>query len=120
MDAPRPGRVEGRRARESAQQPVVLLYGRGSRIVHANPAFAAEFGPGLVGLPAIEALPAWPKRVFDIVERVLDGGRPLAAWVEVGGLRRRLTVAPRRDPEDDEVYGVAVRIAIDGEGAASG
>ena len=64
-----------------------------------------------MGLPATEALPEWPKRVFDIVGRVLEGGRPLAAWVEIGGRRRRLTVAPRRDPEDGDVYGVAVRLA---------
>ncbi|HJP90150.1 MAG TPA: hypothetical protein VJ850_14040 [Candidatus Limnocylindrales bacterium] len=64
-----------------------------------------------MGLPATEALPEWPKRAFDIVGRVLEGGRPLAGWVEIGGRRRRITVAPRRDPEDGEVYGVAVRLA---------
>ena len=103
------------------QQPVALLYGRGSQIVHANPAFVAEFGAGLVGLPASEALPEWPRRVFEVVDRVLEGGRPLATWVEIGGRRRRLTAAPRRDPEDGEVYGVAVRLAtVDEEPAGSG
>lgn len=95
----------------TAQQPVALLYGRGSRIVHANPAFIAEFGAGCVGLPASEALPEWPRRVFDVIGRVLDAGRPLATYVEIRGARRRLTVAPRRDPEDGEVYGVALRLA---------
>jgi hypothetical protein len=71
----------------------------------------AEFGDGCVGLPASEALTEWPHRVFDVVGRVLEGGKPLAAWVSISGRRRRLTVAPRRDPEDGEVYGVAVRLA---------
>jgi hypothetical protein len=75
----------------------------------------AEFGVGCVGLPASEALTEWPHRVFDVVRRVLEGGRPLATWVEIGGRRRRLTVAPRRDPEDGEVYGVALRLAADAE-----
>lgn len=104
------GRVPPRRS--AVQQPVLLLYGLGNRIVHANPAFVEEFGAGLIGLPATEALPEWPKRVFDVIARVQDGGRPLATWVEIGGRRRRLTVAPRRDPEDGEIYGVAVRVAI--------
>ena len=89
----------------------MLLYGRGNRIVHANPAFIAEFGAGCVGLPATEALPEWPRRVFDVIGRVLEHGRALATWVEIGGRRRRLTVAPRRDPESDEIYGVALRLA---------
>ena len=48
-------------------------HGRGNRIVHANPAFVAEFGAGCVGLPASEALTEWPHRVFDVVGRVLAG-----------------------------------------------
>lgn len=73
----------------------------------------AEFGAGCVGLPASEALTEWPHRVFEVIGRVLDAGRPLATWVEIGSRRRRLTVAPRRDPEDGEVYGVALRLARD-------
>ena len=37
--------------------------------------------------------------------------RPLATWVTIRGSRRRLTVAPRSDPETGEVYGVALRLA---------
>jgi len=94
-----------------AQQPTALLYGPGQRIVHGNPAFVAEFGPVAVGLPAREALVGLPSLVFDVADRVLTGGRPLACWLEVAGSRRRLTVAPRRDPETGEVYGVAIRLA---------
>jgi len=99
---------------------VALLHGTGQRIVHGNPAFVAEFGGGLVGLPAREVLvglPArevlvgLPGRAFEVVDRVLASGRPLACWLEVRGERRRLTVAARTDPETGEVYGVAIRVA---------
>jgi hypothetical protein len=93
------------------QQPVALLYGPGQQIMHGNPAFVAEFGKGTVGLPAREALPDLPPLVFEVADRVLASGRPLACWVDVSGRRRRLTVAPRRDPETSEIYGVAIRLA---------
>ena len=98
---------------ESARpaQPVALLYGPGHRIVHANPAFVAEFGPMPVGVPASEALLDLPPIVLEVVERAIAEGRPLAAWVTIRGSRRRLTVAPRTDPETGEVYGVALRLA---------
>jgi hypothetical protein len=90
---------------------VALLYGPGHRIMHGNQAFVAEFGGGAVGMPAREALVALPARVFDVIDRVLEAGRPLACWIDVGDERRRLTVAPRRDPETGDVYGVAIRLA---------
>lgn len=102
------------------QQPVALLYEPGHRIVHANAAFIAEFGDPdeaapdrilPIGVPAAEALVDVPPVVLDVVDRVLASGRPLATWIEVRGTRRRLTVAPRSDPETGEVYGVALRLA---------
>ena len=98
-------------ARASEPQPVALLYGPGLRIVHGNPAFVAEFGQTAVGLPAREALVDLPVRVFEVVDLVLNGGRPLACWLVVAGRRRRLTASPRVDPENGEVYGVAIRLA---------
>ena len=95
----------------TAQEPVALLYGPGQRIVHGNRAFVTEFGGGLVGLPAREVLVGLPVRAFEVVDRVRDTGRPLACWLEVRGERRRLTVAPRTDPETGEVFGVAIRLA---------
>ena len=97
-----------------AQEPVALLHGTGQRIVHGNPAFVAEFGGGLVGLPAREVLVGLPARAFEVADRVLASGRPLACWLDVHGERRRLTVAPRTDPETGEVYGVAIRVAHGG------
>ena len=81
-------------------------------IVHGNPPFLAEFGETIVGLPAAEALLALPGVAFDVIQRVYVRGTPLACWIEVSGERRRLTVAPRRDPESGEVYGVAIRLAM--------
>jgi hypothetical protein len=80
-------------------------------IVHANPAFVVEFGATSLGLPATEALPDWPRRVFDVIDRAFDTARPVAAWVTIAGTRRRLTVAPRTDVETGEIYGVAIRLA---------
>ena len=103
-----------------SQQPVALLYEPGHRIVHANAAFIAEFGDRddtthghvlPIGVPAAEALLDIPPVVIEVVDRVLASGRPLATWVAVRGSRRRLTVAPRSDPETGEVYGVALRLA---------
>lgn len=105
--APRPAPAQ----RGAAQEPVALLYGPGQRIVHGNAAFVAEFGGNKVGLPAREALVGLPAAAFEVVDRVLAAGRPLACWLDIAGERRRLTVAPRRDPETAEIYGVAIRLA---------
>ena len=94
------------------QQPVALLYGPGHRVVHANAAFVAEFGTLPIGVPASEALLDFPPRVLEVVERSMSTGRPLATTVEIRGVRRRLTVAPRTDPETGEVYGVAIRLVV--------
>ena len=102
------------RQQAGRQQPVALLYGPGHRIVHANPAFVAEFAAGRplpIGVPAAEVLLDMPRIVLQVVDRVLASGRPLATWVTIGGARRRLTVAPRTDVETGEVYGVAIRLA---------
>jgi hypothetical protein len=52
-----------------------------------------------------------PPRLFEVVDKVYQDGKPLACWLDVGGERRRLTVTPRRDPETTEIYGVAIRLA---------
>jgi hypothetical protein len=98
----------------SVQQPVALLYGPGQRIVHGNQAFVAAFGRDAVGLPAREALVGVPGRLFEVVDRVLATGRPLACWLEIAGEWHRLTVVPHRDIETGEVYGAALRLAARG------
>jgi hypothetical protein len=71
----------------------------------------AEFGAACLGMPASEALTGWPRQAFAAIDRAFESGQPVAAWVSVAGARRRLTVAPRRDIETGEVYGVAIRLA---------
>jgi hypothetical protein len=70
----------------------------------------AEFGAIQIGMPAAEALLDLPARVLEVVDRSMAYRKPLATWIEVHGARRRLTVAPRADPETGEIYGVAIRI----------
>ncbi len=94
-----------------AAQPAALLYGPAHKIVHANAAFVVEFGSVPIGVPAVEALLDLPPLVLEVVERAIAERRALACWVDVRGTRRRLTVAPRSDPETGEVYGVALRLA---------
>ena len=85
---------------------MALLFGPGHVVVHGNPAFLAEFGEDTIGLPASEALLSLPGVAFDVVQRVYVRGTPLACWIDVSGERRRLTAAPRRDPETNDVDGV--------------
>ena len=90
---------------------MALLFGPGHVVVHGNPAFLAEFGEDTVGLPVAETLLSLPGVAFDVIQRVYVRGTPLACWIDVSGERRRLTAAPRRDPETNDVYGVAIRIS---------
>ena len=79
-------------------------------IIHGNPAFIEQFGAGVVGQPAREAMIGLPaegvradgSRVRDRQARRLPG--------HDGGRRERLVVAPRRDPETGEIYGVTTHL----------
>jgi hypothetical protein len=51
-----------------------------------------------------------PRSAFDLLDRVLGEGRPLAAHLALADGVWRLVVAPRVDPGDGEVYGVAVHL----------
>ena len=77
---------------------------------YANPAFEAEFGAGMVGVPAREAMTTLPSRAFGLMDRVLREARPLATRVRVAGEERRLVVVPRLDPETGEPYGVTTHL----------
>jgi hypothetical protein len=87
-------------------RPAAICLGPGHVVVHGNPAFLESFGPAAVGLPAREVLLDLPAGAFELMDDVLNEGRPLAGWLTLAGGDWRLTVAPRRDPETDEVYGV--------------
>ncbi len=104
----------------AAPYPAAFFLGPGHRIVHANPAFLSAFGPSSLGQPAREALVDLSPAAFELMDAVLRSGRPLARRVTVAGGAYRLVVAPRRDPETGETYGVAshLRPLLDGEPSA--
>ncbi len=110
--------VSAHAARASVQQPVALLYGPGHRIVHGNAPFVAAFGRETIGLPAAEALLDLPPAAFAVLDLVFDQGHARACRLTVRGDPWRMTVAPRRDVETGEVYGVAVRLAPEGSAKA--
>ena len=106
-----PGGVES----PPTQHPAGLLYGRGHVVVHGNPPFRELFGAGIVGLPAAEALIDLPRTAFALMDLVYREGRPLAGRITLRGSPWRLTIAPRRDIGDGEVYGIAVHLVRVGE-----
>ena len=110
----------GGRAGPPVQHPAGLLYGRGHVVVYGNPPFRALFGAGIVGLPAAEALLDLPRGAFALMDLVYRGGRPLARRITLHGAPWRLTIAPRRDIADGEVYGIAVHLVPREAGDAAG
>jgi len=86
--------------------PAAFHYGPGHMIVHGNAAFIETFGPSTVGQPAREALLDLPPKAFELMDLVFETGRPGACTVTTTHGSRRLVVAPRRDPETGEIYGV--------------
>ena len=101
-----PGGVES----PPTQHPAGLLYGRGHVVVHGNPPFRELFGAGIVGLPAAEALLDLPRTAFALMDLVYREGRPLAGRITLRGSPWRLTIAPRHDIGNGEVYGIAVHL----------
>lgn len=90
-------------------RPAGFSHGPGHVVVYGNPAFRRAFGEA-VGLPAREGLVSLPASAFALLDAVYAKGRPLARWVRIGGEEWRMTVAPRRDPETEEVYGLAFHL----------
>lgn len=103
-------RAAGGETGPPTQHPAGLLYGRGHVVVHGNPPFRELFGAGIVGLPAAEALLDLPRTAFALMDLVYREGRPLAGRITLRGSPWRLTIAPRRDIGDGEVYGIAVHL----------
>jgi hypothetical protein len=91
-------------AREPA--PAAVHLGGGHRIMHGTPAFVARYGAASIGQPAREAMIDLPAAAFELFDRVLAEGRPLARRIVLPDGERRLVVVPRHDPGSDEVYGV--------------
>lgn len=90
--------------------PAAFHLGPAHRIVHGNPAFVAAFGSASIGMPAREAMTDLPRAAFELMDRVLREGRPLARRIRTPAGERRFVVVPRRDPETGETYGVATHL----------
>jgi hypothetical protein len=90
--------------------PAAFHDGPAHVIRYGNPAFLAAFGPASVGQPAREAMTSLPRAGFELMDRVLREGRPLARRVATSAGERRLVVVPRKDPETGETYGVTTHL----------
>ena len=93
-----------------AGHPAAFHDGAAHVIRWANPPFLALFGDGVVGLPAREAMTGLGRSGFELMDRVLHEGRPLARRVATPSGELRLVVVPRRDVETGETYGVATHL----------
>ena len=101
-------------ADRSTVNPAGFCHGHGLIVVHGNAAFKRLFGSDCIGLPAREGMLGLSRDAFTVMDAVLDRGKPAARWVRYAGGRWRLTVAPRKDPESGETYGVAFHLSREG------
>jgi hypothetical protein len=116
MSEPDPDRASSRPVDGgAARRPAGFCRGPGHLVVYGNPAFIAAFGEAVVGMPARESLLDLPPTAFALLDAVLTRGKPLARWIEFRGEDWRMTVTPRIDPGDGEVYGVAFHLRARGD-----
>jgi len=101
---------ESERPPASGPAPAAFHYGAGHMIMHGNQAFVVLFGRGVVGQPAREAMVGLPSKAFDLMDLVYTTGKPGACRLTTAAGQRRLVVAPRRDPETGEIYGVTTHL----------
>jgi len=116
MSEPDPDRASSRPVDGgAARRPAGFCRGPGHLVVYGNPAFIAAFGESVVGMPARESLLDLPPTAFALLDAVLTRGKPLARWIEFRGEDWRMTVTPRIDPGDGDVYGVAFHLRARGD-----
>jgi hypothetical protein len=108
MTTSEPGPATGQEPRPAA--PAAFHLGAGHLIVHGNRAFIDAFGADAIGQPAREALLSLPPRAFELMDLVYATGKPGAPRITTTAGPRRLVVAPRRDPETGETYGVTTHL----------
>ncbi len=100
----------GRASTGPETRPAGMAVGPGHIVVYGNPAFRAMFGETSIGLPARESMLDLPAAAFDLLDAVLETGRPLARWIRRDDREWRLTAIPRREPGGDEAFGVAFHL----------
>jgi hypothetical protein len=103
-------------ATKPAGHPAAFHDGPAHVIRWVNPQFAALFGDGCLGLPAREAMTGLGRAGFELMDRVLRENRPLARRVATPVGELRIVVAPRRDVETGEAYGVVTHLKRQGLG----
>jgi len=118
MSDPHPGRVPPDADAQTIEggHAAAFLDGLAHVIRWANPPFLALFGDAVTGLPAREAMPGLGAAGFEVMDRVLREGRPLARRVAAPRGPLRLVAVPRRDIETGEVYGVTIHLRAIGHG----
>ena len=94
----------------AAGHPAAFHEGAAHVIRWANQPFLDLFGAGCLGLPAREAMTGLGRAGFELMDRVLREGRPLARRVATESGELRLVVVPRRDIETGETYGVTTHL----------
>lgn len=94
----------------AGQASAAFHYGAGHMIMHGNGAFVATFGRGVLGQPAREGMVGLPSKAFELMDLVYATGRPGACHVTTAAGEQRLVVAPRRDPETGQIYGVTTHL----------
>jgi hypothetical protein len=94
----------------STINPAGFCQGPGLIVAYGNVAFKRVFGGACIGLPAREGMIGLSRESFAVMDAVLARGRPAARWVRMDGAQWRLTVAPRIDPGNSEIYGVAFHL----------
>lgn len=102
--------TESERPQAAEPSPAAFHYGPGHMIMHGNAVFVATFGHGVVGQPAREAMVGLPSKAFELMDLVYSTGKPGACRITTATGEKRLIVAPRRDPETGEVYGVTTHL----------
>ena len=83
-------------------------------IMHGNGAFLARSATRPSACPPGRSMTDLPREAFELMDRVLREGRPLARRVATPAGERRLVVVPRRDPETGETYGVTTHLRAPG------
>lgn len=86
-----------------------------AQVIPHPAAFLAVFGAGIQGLPVREAMTGLSRRAFDLMDRVLREGRPLAMRVTAPVGERRLVLVRRKDVETDETHVVTTHLREPGE-----
>jgi hypothetical protein len=117
MTGARPGGAQGEpdAGATTVGHPAAFHDGAAHMIRWANPPFLALFGEGVLGLPAREAMTGLGRGGFELMDRVLREGRPLARRVATPSGPLRLVVVPRRDIETGETYGVTTHLRRAGD-----